>query len=40
MLEKKFHEYMAAWNQTKGIIQNKIQVGDEINVGALWEDKS
>ena len=38
----KFHEYMAFWDckeaETKG--QDGPMIGDEIEVGTLWEDKS
>ena len=39
---KKFNEYACSWDfkeaETKG--QNDPMIGDEIEVGTLWEDKS
>ena len=39
--EKKFTEWAASWDCKENESENKgYLVGDEIGVGALWEDKS
>jgi hypothetical protein len=37
---KKFHEWAASWDCNEAEATQEYLRGDEIGVGALWEDKS